>query len=263
MATMLLGGWVLAVITSSHSIAEEIESGTAMLLLAKPVQRGTFIIGKVLGIALGLGVFCFLSSIATLIAVRVAKDQFWYDTRGMWGYFLAIILCMAGGGLWNFIKRSSFPMNALLCLLAGLPVAALIIRLLPIDGEMVAYAWRITPALLLVSYAVTAMGVLAAALSTRLQLITNMLVCSVVFTVGLMSDYLLGRFAQDNWVAGILYAAIPNWQLMWMADALASEDTGIPLSYVLWGAAYLAMFVGIFITLAFILFRHREIGSRA
>jgi hypothetical protein len=77
-----------------------------------------------------------------------------------------------------------------------------------------------------------------------------------------MSDYLLGRFSEDSWVAAALYAAVPNWQLMWMADALASEDTSIPLAYVAWGGAYLFMFAGIFIALAMILFRNREIGDQ-
>lgn len=263
MATMLLGGWVLAVISASHTIADEIESGTAMLMLAKPVERGTFIFGKVLGIILGLLVFCFLNGLATLVAIRVAKDQFWYDTRGFWAYFAALALCLGGGGLWNYVKRSSFPMNALLCMLAGLPLATVIIGFIPIGGEFAPYSWRVVPALVLVTYAVVAMGVLATALSTRLRMVPNMLLCSVVFTIGLVSDFLLGRAAESNWIAAALYAAIPNWQLMWMADALASDETTIPLKYVAWGAAYLSMFIGIFICVAVILFRNREVGDRA
>jgi ABC-type Na+ efflux pump permease subunit len=263
MATMLLGGWVLAVLSASHSIAEEIDSGTAMLILAKPVDRRTFIIGKILGVGAGLLAFCFLNGIATLVSIRVAKDQFWYDTKGFWGYFLALVLCLCAAGLWNYAKRSSFCMNALLCLLVGLPAAALAIRFIPVDGGVAAYSWRVFPALVLITYAVLAMGVLAAALSTRLGLIPNLLTCSVVFVVGLMSDYLLGRHAESNWLAAALYAAIPNWQLMWMADALAADDTRIPPAYLFLGAVYLACFAGVFVLLAVALFREREVGTRA
>ncbi|MDT8391524.1 MAG: ABC transporter permease subunit [Lentisphaeria bacterium] len=263
MANLLLGGWVLAVICSSHSIAREIESGTAMLILAKPVERGVFIIGKILGVTGGLLVFCFLNSLAALIAIRVAKDQFWYDTKGLWAFFIGLVLCLAGGGVWNYVKRGSYPMNALICLAIGLPAVTGVIRFIPVDGDFLPYAWHVVPALILVTYAVIAMGVLAAALSTRLQLVSNMLVCGVVFTLGLMSDYLLSLFAETNWLAAALYAAIPNWQLMWMADALASGDGGIPWGYVAWGGLYVLMFACIFVSLAVILFRKREIGDQA
>lgn len=264
MATMLLGGWVLAVISAGHAITQEIESGTAMLMLAKPVPRATFITGKILGILAGLVVFCFLNSLATLIALRVATDQFWYDTKGFWTYFAALLLCLLAGGCWNFVRRNSFPMNTLLCLLGGLPLAAVAIRFIPVGGKSLGYAWHVVPALVLVTYAVITMGILAAALSTRLQLIPNLLLCSVVFTVGLMSDYLLGRHAENNVLAAAVYAAIPNWQLMWMADALAAEETAgrIPLDYVAWGGVYLLMFGGIFLMLAIILFRSREVGRQ-
>ena len=262
MANLLLGGWVLAVISSSHSIAQEIESGTAMLILAKPVQRSVFIIGKILGVAAGLLPYCLLNGLAALIAIRVARDQFWYDTKGLWIFFIGIILCLAAGGIWNYVKRSSFPMNALICLLAGLPVITLVIRFIPVKGDSLSYAWQVVPALLLVSYAVIAMGILAAALSTRLSLVGNMLICGVVFALGLMSDYLLSLFAQKSWLGAVLYAAIPNWQLMWMADALASENGHVPWNYVAWGGVYLLFFAGIFVSLAIILFRKREIGDR-
>lgn len=262
MANLLLGGWILAVISSSHSIAQEIESGTAMLILAKPVERSVFIIGKIFGVVGGLLVFCLLNSLAALIAIRVAKDQFWYDTKGLWGFFIGLVLCLAGGGIWNYVKRGSYPMNALICLVTGIPAVTLIIRFIPVNGKCLPYAWNVVPALILVTYAVIAMGVLAAALSTRLRLVSNMLVCSVVFCLGLMSDYLLSLFAEKSWLAAALYAAIPNWQLMWMADALASGDGQVPWGYVAWGSLYLLMFACIFVSLAVILFRKREIGDR-
>jgi hypothetical protein len=40
---------------------------------------------------------------------------------------------------------------------------------------------------------------LATTLSTRFSLISNLLICSVLFLVGLMSDYLVGRHAREPW----------------------------------------------------------------
>jgi hypothetical protein len=55
------------------------------------------------------------------------------------------------------------------------------------------------PALILIAYSVWAMGTLATALSTRFGLAANFLICSVIFVVGLMSDYLVGRHVYEAW----------------------------------------------------------------
>lgn len=50
LATILIAGMLLAIWTSSMSIADEIEGKTAMTLLSKPINRRQFIVGKFLGI---------------------------------------------------------------------------------------------------------------------------------------------------------------------------------------------------------------------
>jgi ABC-type transport system involved in multi-copper enzyme maturation permease subunit len=50
LATILISGMLLAIWTSSMSIADEIEGKTAMTLLSKPINRRQFIIGKFVGI---------------------------------------------------------------------------------------------------------------------------------------------------------------------------------------------------------------------
>lgn len=264
MATTMVFGWITAVLCASHAIAREIANGTALLLLSKPVERPVFIVAKIAGILLALLVFCLLTCLATLIAVRVAKDQFRLDYRAFGIYFAAVAVSCAIGGLRNYTRRSSFPMVAVLALGVMLPVAAVAIGFLPTTGETekVAYSWNIVPALVLITYSVLAMGTLATALSTRLDLVSNLLVCSVIFVIGLMSDYLLGQAAQHNLVAAFLYGAIPNWQLFWMADALAAQRP-IPWEYVGLGAAYIGLFVAFFMVLAMLLFYRREVGRQA
>jgi ABC-type transport system involved in multi-copper enzyme maturation permease subunit len=50
LSTILISGMLLAIWTSSMSIADEIEGKTAMTLLSKPINRRQFIIGKFVGI---------------------------------------------------------------------------------------------------------------------------------------------------------------------------------------------------------------------
>jgi hypothetical protein len=203
MATMLVFGWLVAVLSSSHAIAREIDNGTALLLLSKPVKRPAFILAKILGILAALSVFCLLTFLATLIAVRIAKDQFRLDNTAMTIYFGTIVLSFVVAGLHNYVTRSSFPMAAVLAMLAILPIAFAIIYFVPVKdgGELkrVGYAWEMVPALILIVYSVWAMGTLATALSTRFGLASNFLICSVIFVVGLMSDYLVGRHVYEAW----------------------------------------------------------------
>jgi ABC-type transport system involved in multi-copper enzyme maturation permease subunit len=50
LATILIAGLLMAIWTSSTSIADEIEGKTAMTLLSKPINRRQFVVGKYLGI---------------------------------------------------------------------------------------------------------------------------------------------------------------------------------------------------------------------
>lgn len=262
MATTLVFGWIMAVLCASHAIAREIRTGTALLVLAKPVNRPVFLIAKILGVLGSLALFWFLCSLAALMAVRIAKDQFHLDYRALGIYFGVIAVGCAAGGVRNYLRRSSFPMAAVVSVAVALPIAWLIVLVLPLGSEQhTRYAWQMIPAQILILYAVCIMGTIATALSTRLELVSNLLVCSVIFIFGLVSDYMLGRFADTSISAHVLYSIIPNWQLFWVADALAAKKP-IPWAYVGLGAAYLALFAGFFVTLAVVFFRDREIGRQ-
>ncbi len=261
MATTMVFGWIVAVLCASHAIAREINNGTVLLLLAKPVNRPLFIVAKILGILMALAVFWFLTSLATLIAVRIAKDQFWLDNRVLAIFFGGLAFSFLVAGFHNYLTRSSYPMAAVFSLLIVMPIVAIIVFFLPVDGNFVGYDWHLVPALVLILYAVWAMGTLATALSTRFELIPNLMLCSLIFVIGLMSDYLLGRFAESSFIIAVLYAIIPNWQLFWMADALAAEQQ-IPLQYVLYGGSYIFFFTALFMLLAVLMFWKREVGRQ-
>ena len=199
MATTMLFGWGVAVLIASYAISREIDNGTALLLLSKPVQRPVFIIAKILGIVCAVTVFCFLAAVATLISLRIAGDQFRIDMPLFFMYFGAIILGLVIAGIHNSVTRSSFPMMAVLMLCITIPIVALVGQFLKYEGEVPGLAWHVVPALILILYSVWAMASLATTLSTRFNLISNLLICTVLFLIGLMSDYLVGRHAREPW----------------------------------------------------------------
>src|SRR5271167_1260580 len=54
LTTISFAGLLLALLTASSTVAEEIDGKTAITLLSKPINRRQFIVGKFLGIELGV-----------------------------------------------------------------------------------------------------------------------------------------------------------------------------------------------------------------
>src|SRR5918997_5562967 len=69
---------LLALLTASSTVAEEIEGKTAITLLSKPINRRQFIVGKFLGIE--LGVLALFAILGTLFALGV-WHKYGYDAR--------------------------------------------------------------------------------------------------------------------------------------------------------------------------------------
>lgn len=78
LATMLICGMLLAVWTSSMSIADEIEGKTAMTLLSKPINRRQFIVGKFMGIQ--AAVFALLLPVLIVFCCLIYYKVF-YDAH--------------------------------------------------------------------------------------------------------------------------------------------------------------------------------------
>ncbi|MGI8967421.1 MAG: ABC transporter permease, partial [Limisphaerales bacterium] len=96
--------------------------------------------------------------------------------------------------------------------------------------------------------------------STRFDMIPTLAICSTLFLIGLMSDYLLGRRAESGqWWASALYTITPNWQLFWVADLLESGKK-FPWGYLGKAFGYVVGYVGAALMLALFLFEDRELS---
>src|SRR5690348_1984648 len=76
LAVMLLTGLFAAVLSASASVAREIRTGTALAVLAKPVGRAQFLLGKYLGLAGALAVLTYVNCLCSLLASRMAFDVY-------------------------------------------------------------------------------------------------------------------------------------------------------------------------------------------
>jgi ABC-type transport system involved in multi-copper enzyme maturation permease subunit len=273
LAVTLLAGLLGAVLSASNSLAREIRTGTALAVLAKPVGRAQFLLAKYAGLAAALTVLTYVNLLACLLASRIAFDAYGDADIGAVGiWFAGIVLAYAAGGFSNFFLRRPFVSDATMALMVFATVAFLIAAGMPkadptsrsvTIGAFEKVDWRMIPAAVLILFALWILAGLAVACSTRLELISTLAICSAFFLVGLMSDYIylkLGGTDQGGpWYASALYAALPNWQQLWMADALESGKS-IPLKYLGTAFGYVVAYVGASLAVAVSLFEDRELS---
>ena len=266
LAVMLLSGLFGAVLSASASLAREIQRGTVLAVLAKPVGRAQFILAKYAGVAAALVILVYVNLVATLLTSRMAFDAYGStDFFAVGLFFLSILLAYLLGGFSNFFLRRPFVSDAVLSLVVMVTVFFVIINFFDKHGKAQEFAqgvdWNLIPAGLLVLFAVWVIAGLALACSTRLETIPTLAICSGFFLVGIMSDYLFGRpAAQGEWWGTVLYTVLPNWQLFWLADAVASGKDAFHWSYAARALAYAGLYLGAVLSVAVVLFEDRELS---
>ena len=263
---MLLSGLLGAVLSASASLAREIRTGTALAVLSKPVGRAQFLLAKYAGLIAALTVLTYVNLIGTLLASRMAFDAYGSTDLFAWAVFAAgLVLAYMLGGFSNFFLRRPFVSDAVFCVVIMLTLAFVAINFYTKEGKPQAFAtgvdWRLIPAAVLILFALWILAGLALACSTRFDIIPTLAICSTLFLLGIMSDYLFGRPAhQGSWWGSVLYTVTPNWQLFWLADALDTGKSTFHWNYVGKAFAYVVGYVGAVLALAVVLFEERELS---
>ena len=98
----------------------------------------------------------------------------------------------------------------------------------------------------------------AIAVSVRFQLPIALICTSVIFLLGLMSDYIFGGAAAGNVFARIAYSILPNIQFFWVGDAVGS-GIAIPARYILTTAGYSVLYMAAVLFAGTLLLETREI----
>ena len=265
LAVMLVAGLFGAVLSASASVAREIRSGTALAVLSKPVGRASFLLAKYFGLAGALVVLTYANLISTLLASRMAYDQYGrIDRVALTIFVVALILAYVLGAFVNYFLRRPYVANTVFLYLILITFGFVLTNFFDEAGQVQAFGkgldLRLIPASILILFAVFILAGLALACSTRFEVIPTLVICSSFFLLGLMSDYLFGRPAEAGslW-ASVIYAALPNWQLFWLADAL-EEQKRIPLTYVGQASIYVVGYVGACLAVALTLFETRELS---
>lgn len=265
LAVMLLSGLFGAVLSASSSLAREIRSGTALAVLSKPVGRAQFLLAKFAGVAAALTLMTYVNLVAALIASRMTFDAYGKtDLAAVAIFGGALAVAYLAGGFANYFLGRPFVSTATFGVVVMVTVAAFAVQFTHHEAGFAREAamdWRLVPAGILILFALWILAALALACSTRFDMIPTLVICSGVFLLGLMSDYLFGRPAErGEWWASVLYTVTPNWQLFWLADVLESGKTAFHWGYVGKAVVYVACYVGATLSAAVILFEDRELS---
>jgi ABC-type transport system involved in multi-copper enzyme maturation permease subunit len=266
LAVMLLSGLFGAVLSASSSLAREIRSGTALAVLSKPVGRAQFLLAKFAGLATALIVLTYVNLVGTLLASWMAFDAYGKTdvlAIGIFGGAIALAYLLAGFS--NFFLRRPFVSDAVFATVLMTTLATFIIfqftQQTQTLGQTAHIDWRLLPAGILILFALWILAAMALTCSTRLDTIATLAICSGIFLIGLMSDYLFGLpAAKGNWWASTLYTIVPNWQLFWLADALETGKNTFQWDYVGKAFAYVICYAGAALAAGIALFDERELS---
>ncbi len=270
LSTLMLSGMFLAAFSAAGVLGREIENKTAMTVISKPVGRTTFIAGKYLGLLAALAVAFYINFTVLLMTQRHAVLQTSADPWDLpvivfgFGSLLLVLLVAA---FCNYFYDMEFTSLAITLAAPVFTVAVLLIACFDEKFQPKTF-WvgtdmpggQVFVAAFLVFCGVLVLAAVALAASTRLGQVSTLLVCAVVFALGLTSDATLGRHAKDSAVASTLYKIMPNLNLVGVTEALHADAVFVPFRYVWMTAAYCGLFVVAALLIGVALFQTREVG---
>lgn len=268
LSTIFLAGVALAVLAATQGVSSEIEGGTALTLLAKPVSRAAFVLGKFAGLAVSLVGAVYLLSIVLLMAVRAGvPEAAWskLDPLPLWAGLAATVVPVGVGLLANFFFDRHFQATAIATAFFTFSACWVLLALVGKDLQLVPFPSGIDTGVVrgcvLVGLAVLLMAAAGVAFSMRFSYGAGVLACSIFGLWALLSDYLFGRHAAGGPVAAAAYALSPNLQVLWAADAV-SAGKAIPLSYIGLGLLHSSLWAAALLGIGVFLFEGREMSGR-
>jgi len=234
---------ILAVLSASKVIDEEIDNKTMMTLLSKPVLRGEIILGKFLGVCAAVAVVIILCGLVIMIFA-------WF--RPPWDRNVPMF-SKAAQGLWGKLHDVFYATDA--------TVAE---RRL----NQWAHFWSVPPMIVLVFLQTAVMAAIGVAISTRLGMAINVMICAIIFIAGHMISFLTldGPWAKYLGVSALL-TVIPQLEHFNITETLAYRSLGsssCPFSAV-WAYVGLAglcafFYCGAALLVGLGLFRTRELA---
>ena len=265
-STLFLAGLFIAIFSATGVIVEELENKTVMTVLTKPIPRWAFIAGKFVGLVMAIGMAHYILTVAMMFVQRHGvMSASWNELD--WTVITAGIVTIAGAiilaTLMNYISDWSFTASAVS--FTAMIATVFLVMLYFLDKH-----WQLNIkgngleildaySSILIFIAVMVMISVAILFSTRFHLIGTLLMCILVFMLGLISDYIFGRYAGVHLWAKIGRLVTPDLQVFWISDAIY-QGSKIPITYIYTALCYAACYIVGILALAAASFQQRQIS---
>lgn len=265
LSTLFLAGLFIAIFSASAAVTEEFETKTIITILSKPIQRPIFVIGKFLGVSVAVFLAYYICTVAFLMATRHGVLTTASDYHDMTVLTAAGVIIVASILLTAFLNYSYDWKFSSTAIVSTAVLATLgIIFLALIDRN-----WKFNPsnngiaifdiyASILVFIAIIVLVAVAIMFSTRLNIVLTLICCISVFLMGLISDYVFGRFAETHIWAKIGRMLVPNLQVFWISDAIYEGSNQLSAGYIITSASYGLCYTAGILLIAVALFQSRQ-----
>jgi ABC-type transport system involved in multi-copper enzyme maturation permease subunit len=122
---------------------------------------------------------------------------------------------------------------------------------------------QISPGLALAFMETTVLTAISVAISTRLPMMANLIICAAVYVLGhlvpMLANSALGQIEQVGFVAGLLAAVLPVLEHFNIYTAIATGQN-VPLSYLGLAGIYCLLYSALAMMVALLLFEDRDLA---
>jgi len=136
----------------------------------------------------------------------------------------------------------------------------------PTSQECYQQMVQIVPGLALAILEVVVLASISVAISTRLPMIPNLVICVTVYALGHLVPVLvnsaIGRFEIVGFVGNLLAAVLPVLEYYSMEVAIATWSPGqhLPWDYLAWMVVHCVLYSGVAMLVALLLFEDRDLA---
>lgn len=258
-STLLLAGWVLTCLASSHVVRREIDERTTLVVLSKPVSRGLFLTAKFAGVAAAVLQSSYLFTLALLLAARqqpatsVHHPTDWPVLVGGLGGLLS---GAALAGVRNFLKGRSFS-SSLVCittptLTAGFLLALFFDRHWQFQVVAGGFDPLIPLAVILSLGALMILAAFSVATSVWLSPGGTFAGSALFFLAGLSVAAL-----PDGWRRLLFF--LPDFQIFWVGEVFYRSDPRLPPGFIALSLGYAALYAAAYLAAGSWLLRRRPL----
>jgi len=121
---------------------------------------------------------------------------------------------------------------------------------------------RVLPGLVACFLEAATLTAISVALSTRLPMLANMMICVSIYALGHLAPLLVEdteTFAVVRFVGQLIAVVLPNLQAFDMQAAMTAEHD-VPLDYLGWSVVYCVLYITAVMILALLLFEDRDLA---